>query len=67
MVSFGATGFRLDDDVPIAWPAQVSPAGDRVINFSPDGGSSGGLIVLRGEGRQVAIGVDWLTGRVRAR
>ena len=40
---------------------------DRVISFTPDGGSSGGRLVLRGGDRQVAIGVDWLTGRVVVR
>jgi general secretion pathway protein H len=34
------------------------------IRFNPDGSSSGGRIVLAGSGRRVAVGVDWLTGRV---
>jgi general secretion pathway protein H len=34
------------------------------IRFHPDGSSSGGRIVLAGKTRTVAIGVDWLTGRV---
>jgi general secretion pathway protein H len=66
-VSFVAGGYRLDAEPAIAWPANLSTAGDRIINFSPDGGSSGGRVVLRGGNRQIAIGVDWLTGRVVAR
>jgi general secretion pathway protein H len=37
-------------------------AGD--IQFNPDGSSTGGRIVLADGPRRVAIGVDWLTGRV---
>jgi len=35
------------------------------IRFNPDGSSTGGRITLGLQQRQVAIGVDWLTGRVR--
>jgi len=66
-VMFGARGYRLGGDAPIEWPANVSAAGDRAISFTPDGGSSGGRIVLRGGERQIAIGVDWLTGRILVR
>jgi general secretion pathway protein H len=66
-VAFGARGYQIDRDAPVIWSADVSPNGDRVISFSPDGGSSGGRIVLRGGEREVAIGVDWLTGRVLVR
>jgi general secretion pathway protein H len=34
------------------------------IRFYPDGSSTGGRIVLSGGARRVAVGVDWLTGRV---
>jgi general secretion pathway protein H len=34
------------------------------IRFNPDGSSSGGRIVLADGGQRVAVGVDWLTGRV---
>jgi general secretion pathway protein H len=34
------------------------------IRFNPDGSSSGGRIALAEGGRSVAVGVDWLTGRV---
>jgi general secretion pathway protein H len=66
-VMFEARDYRLGGDAPIAWPANVSAAGDRAISFTPDGGSSGGRIVLRDGDRQIAIGVDWLTGRVLVR
>jgi general secretion pathway protein H len=34
------------------------------IRFNPDGSSTGGRIVLADDKRRVAVGVDWLTGRV---
>ncbi len=34
------------------------------IRFNPDGSSTGGRIMLADGSRRVAIGVDWLTGRV---
>jgi general secretion pathway protein H len=34
------------------------------IRFNPDGSSSGGRIILADGQRRVAVGVDWLTGRV---
>jgi general secretion pathway protein H len=34
------------------------------IRFNPDGSSTGGRIVLADGSRRIAIGVDWLTGRV---
>lgn len=34
------------------------------IRFNPDGSSTGGRITLADAGRRVAVGVDWLTGRV---
>jgi general secretion pathway protein H len=37
-------------------------AGD--IRFNPDGSSTGGRITLTDGARRVAVGVDWLTGRV---
>jgi general secretion pathway protein H len=67
IVAFSTAGYRLDGDTPVAFSAGISPVGDRAIGFLPDGGSSGGRIVLHGGDRQVAIGVDWLTGRVLVR
>ena len=34
------------------------------IRFNPDGSSTGGRIMLAEGERRVAVGVDWLTGRV---
>ena len=34
------------------------------IRFNPDGSSTGGRIALADGKRRVAVGVDWLTGRV---
>jgi general secretion pathway protein H len=47
----------------IAGERRGTDAGD--IRFNPDGSSTGGRIVLADGSRRVAIGVDWLTGRVR--
>jgi general secretion pathway protein H len=35
------------------------------IRFFPTGGATGGRITLAGSGRQYAVDVDWLTGKVR--
>jgi general secretion pathway protein H len=37
---------------------------DGDIRFNPDGSSTGGRITLADGRRRVAVGVDWLTGRV---
>jgi general secretion pathway protein H len=65
--ALNANGYRLDRDAPTTWSADVSSEGNRAVVFTPDGGSSGGRIVLHGGERTVAIGVDWLTGRVIVR
>ena len=46
----------------VAGERQSASAGD--IRFNPDGSSTGGRIVLADGSRRVAVGVDWLTGRV---
>jgi general secretion pathway protein H len=46
----------------ISGEARSADAGD--IRFNPDGSSTGGRILLAETGRRVAVGVDWLTGRV---
>jgi general secretion pathway protein H len=63
----GAFGYRLDRGAPVPWHATVSPEGNSLVVFTPEGGSSGGRIILREGERTVAIGVDWLTGRVIVR
>ena len=43
---------------------EARKAGDGDIRFNPDGSSTGGRISLIDGQRKVAVGVDWLTGRV---
>jgi general secretion pathway protein H len=59
-----------DQNVPLslprlpAWLAvsiQAPPGG---IVFAPDGSASGGQVRLDGAGQDIAVSVDWLTGRV---
>jgi general secretion pathway protein H len=67
--------FQVGGEAPRNLPAKLSIAlltvtgekrnpttGD--IRFNPDGSSSGGRITLADGSRRVAVGVDWLTGRV---
>jgi general secretion pathway protein H len=42
---------------------QLAP-GAAAIRFNPDGSATGGRISLSADHRQIAVGVDWLTGRV---
>src|SRR6185437_920341 len=58
-------GFGPADRPPQPIPAGLAVAQSETIGFAGDGSSSGGQVILRGRGRQVAIAVDWLTGRVR--
>jgi len=43
---------------------QSATAGGNSITFYPDGSSSGGRVTLAQRDRQLAVGVDWLSGRV---
>lgn len=44
----------------------ATQASEQAIRFFPAGGSSGGQVVVSlADGRQAAVGVDWLSGRVR--
>jgi general secretion pathway protein H len=67
--------YRVGSAPPHGLPSQLSVAlltvngekrnatnGD--IRFNPDGSSTGGRIMLADGARRVAVGVDWLTGRV---
>ena len=60
-----AGGFVVDGGAPWVLPSGqvLSPA--QVI-FMPDGGSSGGTIVLAARERRIAVSVNWLTGRVQS-
>lgn len=59
-----AHALRVGTDAPLALPPVLAVAGTPAIRFAPDGSASGGRIVLAGGGRRLAVGVDWLTGRV---
>ncbi len=78
-VAFGLdlTGreYRVGDGPPKRLPANfaialLTIAGERQsaktadIRFNPDGSSTGGRVTLADGRRRVAVGVDWLTGRV---
>jgi general secretion pathway protein H len=56
----GSFGIEL---LTVAGERQGAASGD--IRFNPDGSSTGGRIMLADGRRRVAVGVDWLTGRVR--
>jgi len=67
--------YRVGNAPPQALPPQLSiglltVSGERrsatlgAIRFNPDGSSSGGRIVLADGTRRIAVGVEWLTGRV---
>jgi general secretion pathway protein H len=43
---------------------EARKAGEGDIRFNPDGSSTGGRISLVDGRRKVAVGVEWLTGRV---
>ena len=65
-VDVGAHAFAVDGGAVtlLASEETLSPA--QVI-FTPDGGSTGGSIVIASGRDRVALDVNWLTGRVRAR
>jgi general secretion pathway protein H len=67
--------YRVGSSAPKQLPADLSielltisgearKAGEGDIRFNPDGSSTGGRISLVDGRRKVAVGVDWLTGRV---
>ena len=74
-IDVSAHRYRIGDAQPRALPTNISiavltSAGERVngdvaaIRFNADGSSSGGRIGLADNDRRIAVGVDWLTGRV---
>jgi general secretion pathway protein H len=67
VLAFRADGYRLDRDASVTWPGNISLEGNQRVFFTPDGGSSGARLQLRNGQRAVAIGIDWLTGRVIVR
>ena len=75
-IDLGGHRYRVDDgpmhNLPVNLRIEVlSITNERQarnvtgIRFNPDGTSTGGRITLIGAANRVAVGVDWLTGRVR--
>lgn len=59
-------GFSIDGGAAWALPADEALSSSEVV-FAPDGGSTGGTILLGAGNRRIALEVNWLTGRVRTR
>ena len=57
-------GFAVDGGTAWRLPAGEVLTRSHVI-FMPDGGSTGGTIVLAAGARRISVVVNWLTGRVR--
>ena len=65
MVVTGTAGFSIDGGPVRTLPAHEALSKSHIV-FTPDGGSSGGTIVLASGQKRIAVTVNWLTGRVRA-
>jgi general secretion pathway protein H len=61
----GTAGFSVDGGPVRTVPAHEALSASHIV-FMPDGGSSGGTIVLAAGQKRTAMTVNWLTGRVRA-
>jgi general secretion pathway protein H len=61
-----SSGFSIDGGAVWTLPSDEALNPSRVV-FTPDGGSTGGTIVLTAGQRRIALDVNWLTGRVRSR
>jgi general secretion pathway protein H len=59
-------GFSIDGATPWAVPADETLSASQVV-FMPDGGSTGGTVLLVAGPRRIVVEVNWLTGRVRSR
>jgi general secretion pathway protein H len=66
LVITAARGFSVDGAAVRVLPAEETLSPSRVI-FTPDGGSTGGTILLSAGQRRIAFDVNWLTGRVFSR
>jgi general secretion pathway protein H len=64
-VEIAPRGFAVDGGSAWLVPSEETLTPARVI-FMPDGGSSGGRILLTAGPRRIAVDVNWLTGRVRS-
>lgn len=65
-VDGGRSSYRLSASEQLGLLADDGGAKGFVaaIVFAPDGGSSGGLLVMKAGGHQLTLDVDWLTGAV---
>ncbi|MBV8505665.1 MAG: type II secretion system protein [Acetobacteraceae bacterium] len=61
----GAAGFSVDGGPVRPLPAHQTLSASHIV-FMPDGGSSGGTIMLASGQKRIVVTVNWLTGRVRA-
>ena len=61
-----ANGFSVDGGAAWLLPRGSNAERAQVV-FTPDGGSTGGTILLAAGPRRIAVEVNWLTGRVRSR
>ena len=57
------SGFSVDGGSPQLLPPHQALTAARVV-FLPDGGSTGGSVLLSTGQRRIAVSVSWLTGRV---
>jgi general secretion pathway protein H len=75
VVDLDAHRYRVGDGAVRHLPRRITialltVAGERLgkttgaIRFNPDGSSTGGRIALAEGGQRIAIGIDWLSGRV---
>ena len=60
-----ANGFAVDGRSTWELPPEQALSTSKVV-FMPDGGSTGGTILLASGQRRIAVDVNWLTGRVRS-
>ncbi len=63
----GALDHELPKGIQLRWSLAAGQSDGRrgVVTFFPDGGSTGGRLVLSGRGRDAAIDIDWLAGSIR--
>jgi general secretion pathway protein H len=60
-----ANGFAVDGRSTWVLPPDEALSTSKVV-FMPNGGSTGGTILLASGQRRIAVDVNWLTGRVRS-
>jgi general secretion pathway protein H len=65
-VTTGPRGFSVDGGSLWVVPPEEALTPSRVV-FMPDGGSTGGTVILVAGESKIAVDVNWLTGRVRSR